>query len=416
MLERLLEPLSPAQFFQEHWERAPVHLVGRARRFEGLALDPASFWETVRRLPAGTKNLRAIYYDPDGQHQEILELPPALAPRLFDAGMTVVFPELEDHSEPVRAYVRSLREALDLPGHVTAGVFYSPKGHGAGLHYDNHSAIVLQLEGRKSWLYSKRPALEFPPSNYGYGGEAELLERNARFPELATRLPREDELTEAVLEPGDLLYLPPGTWHRPRAVADEGSFALTLGPFVKSARELVTEQLTRGLGASLEWRRSVPVAPRGPATVGLPPDVEAFFEARLRELRAYVSDLRPSDLARLWHAQVAPSRPRLAPASVGTGFAPEDRVVVSRERRVSRLSARDAGGEEKLFLYVDGDEIDFPASASRFLETLLSRESFVASEAQAWVEPGSEPYDWDDVSGILEVLGSRGLLLRSAGR
>src|SRR5581483_7067357 len=112
------------------------------------------------------------------------------------------------------------------------------------------------------WQVSKEPALAFPPRNYGYGGDAELVERARTNPHLATKPPRRDEFLTFDLEPGSLLYMPPGTWHEPREYGGEGSLAVTLGPFPKSAIQLFQEQLARALGDRLEWRRSVPVAPR----------------------------------------------------------------------------------------------------------------------------------------------------------
>jgi hypothetical protein len=152
----------------------------------------------------------------------------------------------------------------------------------------------------------------------------------------------------------------------------------------------------------------------------LPEDVEKFFAERLRELRAFVGELEPADLARLWHRQVAAppvldAERRARLRAEQREISPEDRVFVDRARRTSLLRARDDSREEKLFLYVDGEEIDFPPVAGVFLETLLARESFVAAEAAKWVGAGEEPYDWEDVRGIIEVLVSRGLLHRRGG-
>src|SRR5439155_8739004 len=108
---------------------------------------------TVDALPEDATCLRAIYHDQAGKHQELLVVQPSIAASLWQSGMTVVFNHLEDHHAGVKALIDELRGALDLAGQITCACFYSPKNHGAKLHYDNHSALVLQLVGKKRWKF-----------------------------------------------------------------------------------------------------------------------------------------------------------------------------------------------------------------------------------------------------------------------
>ena len=85
-LEQLLAPLSPAAFFAEHWERKPLHLQGRPERFLGLGFDEATFWTTVAELPEDARCLRAIYYDQQGKHRELLAIRPSMARALWESG------------------------------------------------------------------------------------------------------------------------------------------------------------------------------------------------------------------------------------------------------------------------------------------------------------------------------------------
>lgn len=405
-LETLLAPHAPATFLRDYWGHRPLHVAGAPQRFESIGFDTGAFWRMVRALPPSAKGLRAIYHDSKGTHQEILEITPLLAEQLFETGLTLSFAPVEDHHEGVRDYVSALRRDLNMPGQITVGVFYSPKGHGAGLHYDAHHAWVVQLAGKKRWELSRTPAIENPPRHYRFDGNEALRARNEQHPDLETRLFEPSELFAVELNAGDMLYMPPGTWHRPRALDGE-SLHLTLAPYPRSPLELVQTHLARALGERLAWRRSLPVSLASSET---PEDVNEVLAARLDDLRAFVNDLRPSDLARLWHSQVAASSTRTGEKREA---APDDEIRVDRTRRLSWLRARDDRGEPKVFLYVDGEEIDLPDAASVFVATLLARDRFVAREAQSWVAEGEEPYAWEDVKFVLEVLLTRGALRRS---
>src|SRR5262249_14005127 len=71
---------------------------------------------------------------------------------------------------------------------------------------------------------------------------------------------REAELVERLLSPGDLLYLPQGTWHEERAVGE--SVHLWLTAPASNHLELIKEVVGPGLLAKADWRR-LPTAALG---------------------------------------------------------------------------------------------------------------------------------------------------------
>ncbi|MEY3725318.1 MAG: hypothetical protein RLZZ365_1253 [Pseudomonadota bacterium] len=105
-------------------------------------------------------------------------------------------------------------------------------GGGVGPHVDSYDVFLIQMEGRRRWKISGQSDLGLRPDL--------PLKILARFkPE-----------QEWVLEPGDLLYLPPNIAHEGVAL-DAGCQTWSVGFRSPSYRELITEGLWR-LAESLE--------------------------------------------------------------------------------------------------------------------------------------------------------------------
>ncbi len=126
--------------------------------------------------------------------------------------------------------------------HINA--YLSPKGSESGLgsHYDCWDIFVLQIAGRKRWtLYN--------------GGESYPV-RKCSF---ETADGQQGEISdEIVLEPGGLLYLPRGKWHRAAAAGGEDSLHLTIGVHCKTGLTFL-DWLNRQLERSESIRRNLPL-------------------------------------------------------------------------------------------------------------------------------------------------------------
>jgi ribosomal protein L16 Arg81 hydroxylase len=81
---------------------------------------------------------------------------------------------------------------------------------GLGPHHDESEIFTLQIEGQKQWKF------------FGKGDAATA----ARY--ASTTLP--PPIHDLVLEPGDLLYMPPGFIHDVRPIADSLSLAMVFNP------------------------------------------------------------------------------------------------------------------------------------------------------------------------------------------
>lgn len=107
---------------------------------------------------------------------------------------SVRFPDLRPLSPAVDALARALEMLIHQP--VTASAFWSRGGMRAPVHYDDHDLIVVQLQGTKRWYVANQPSQLFNTWK-GVSGNP---------PDLGTH-----DVVD--LAPGDLMYLPRGTFH-----------------------------------------------------------------------------------------------------------------------------------------------------------------------------------------------------------
>ena len=390
-LRQLLAPVSLDEFVERYWERRALFIPGAADKLAGL-FDLDSFYRAVGEARPGLGRRRpyvkAGYRDADGEHREV-DVQPSQIPALLDAGMTIQAEGLEAIDPRLHALCIDTRRELGVPGDVDVACFVSPHDSGYGLHFDATTMWILQIEGEKVWRYSPAPALEFPTHNY----VPRATERDARIHGLD-----ESAHVEQVLRPGDVLYLPPGIWHRVRARGHSVHLSLTIRPtdFLAFATGVLAPRVL----ADPLWRR----LPSLPATSQARTDdgIAASLGARLTELRAAVNALTESELAAAWRARVERDGP--ARALGPKAPAPEQVLVRARPLRFS-LGQGDDGGS---VLLLHGSTVlgSLPADVIDFVRALAGAERFVAREATRW---GGE-HDWDDVAELLAELVQLGVL------
>ncbi|AZS38565.1 putative ribosomal oxygenase [Microbacterium lemovicicum] len=134
----------------------------------------------------------------------------------FAAGATIVLQGLHRLWPPIIDFTRELVADIGYPAQVNAYVT-PPSSQGFSPHYDTHDVFVLQVAGEKHWVIHE-PVLDNPLASQPWGEVgAEVAERAKGEPAI-----------DAVLRPGDALYLPRGWIHSATALGDT-SVHLTVG-------------------------------------------------------------------------------------------------------------------------------------------------------------------------------------------
>jgi ribosomal protein L16 Arg81 hydroxylase len=279
-----------------------------------------------------------------------------------------------------------------------------PPGLGFRTHFDCQPSFILQIEGTKRWRFSARPALAWPPLNVADAGRA--AELTDRYPFLNVAYPLDERgFVEQLLSPGDVLFLPAGSWHQTESSGLSLSLTMTCIP--TTTADIVEDTLWQSLSRRESWRSNVPpVLPRELRPGRLPAPVKRFFDARLAELRRQVRDLRAEDLYASWLRRTAifesPLGRSLEPTA--PALTPRDMLTVAREVPLRFVINADTA---TITLYHLDQRIDLAGAARPLVEALGRTSRFPAARACAWLGKG---WTWDDVAPLLGELVRVGIL------
>jgi 50S ribosomal protein L16 3-hydroxylase len=214
----LLGGCSAREFLDRYWQQRPLVVRGA---WPGLR-DPVSVSDLFRFAARADCESRLVVRD---RGRWRLEHGPFRAARLRAMparGWTLLVQGL-NHLVP--AAERLLHAFRFLPYTRLDDVMasYAADGGGVGPHFDSYDVFLLQGRGRRRWRVSRQRDLELDP----------------RAPLRILRDFRAEH--EWVLEPGDMLYLPPGVAHEGTALGP--CLTYSIGFRSPAARELGVEFL-----------------------------------------------------------------------------------------------------------------------------------------------------------------------------
>ena len=379
--------LGPAAFGREYWSRRP--LLTRASEtgnsFSDL-LDLAAVDELLSRRGLRTPFLRIVkdgggvepkrFTTSGGAGAEIGDQVSSDAVlRLFADGSTVVLQGLHRLWPPLIEFADQLAADLGHPTQVNAYIT-PPSSRGFNAHYDVHDVFVLQVAGEKHWRIHE-PVLVDP---------LRTQPSNDRAPAVAAAAAGEPVI-DAVLRPGDVLYLPRGYLHAATALG-EISAHLTVGvhPVTRWAAAESALDLVRELAAEdPELRRSLPLG----IDLADPDAVREDVAAVVHRLREWLGRVDPDEVAdrlraRTW-AQVRPEP--VAPLAQSAAAAALTAETVLRLRTRLRCRLRPAV-DGRVQLVAGRRTHELPAETEPALTELLA-----VGELKAGDLPGLDAAD-----------------------
>ncbi len=214
----LLGGLTPSQFMRRYWQKKPLLIRGaipqitaplsRDELFELAASDDAE-----SRLISQARNKWSLEHGPFE-----LDALPSVKRRAW----TLLVQGVDLHDDRARALLDMFRFVPDARLDDLM-ISYATDGGGVGPHFDSYDVFLLQVHGKRRWRISAQRDL--------------TLKAGLPLKVLQHFEPEQEWL----LEPGDMLYLPPHIAHD--GVAEGECMTCSIGFRAPSANELVGQFL-----------------------------------------------------------------------------------------------------------------------------------------------------------------------------
>lgn len=363
MSSPLLGNLSYRAFLRDHWHKRPLLVRGAVPGFQGL-IDRRGLFEAASRdeVPSRLVLRRGRRWEVRAgpfRRRDLEALPPR--------NWTLLVQEL-NHLLP--AADRLMREFSFVPLARLDDVMVSlaPPGGGVGPHFDSYDVFLLQGSGHRRWRVSAQRDLELVP-----GAPLKIL-RNF--------VPDE----EWVLEPGDMLYLPPSYAHDGVAVDTCTTYSIGFrAPSTQEIAQAFLDHLHDTLTLSGRYADPDLTLQRDPAAIGA--SMTAQIGAMLdgirwtrrdvsRFLGAYLTEPKP-------HVFFSPPRVPLARAQFLQRVACNGLALALRSRM---LFDRDC-------VYLNG-ETHRPGRAARDVLRSLANTGHIAAGTGLGAEVADLLHDW----------------------
>ncbi|MBO9514804.1 MAG: cupin domain-containing protein [Variovorax sp.] len=269
---RLLGGLSAQQFMRRHWQKKPL-LVRQAVPEMVPPIARGDLFDLAAREDVES---RLIRHGAKGWTLRHGPFSRRALPSLRQAAWTLLVQGVDLHHQGVHALMQQFRFLPDARLDDLM-ISYASDGGGVGPHFDSYDVFLLQAHGRRRWSIGRQRDLSLQP--------------NVPL-KILSRFEPEDSF---VLEPGDMLYLPPRYAHDGVAVGGD-CMTYSIGLRSPAAEPLGADLLARiaearadelqdAVGQAMAHYRD-PSQPALQNPAEMPPALQAFArEAVLAALR-----------------------------------------------------------------------------------------------------------------------------------
>lgn len=264
----LLGGLSPEVFMKRHWHKKPL-LVRQALPGFAPLLARSELFELAGREEVESRLV--MLQHARGKEAWSLQRGPfarRALPALKTPEWTLLVQGVDLHSDAIHELMNRFRFIPDARLDDLM-ISYASEGGGVGPHFDNYDVFLLQAHGQRRWRIGRQQDLSLKP--------------NMPVKILANFQPEQ----EFVLEPGDMLYLPPHYAHDGVAVGSD-CMTYSIGFRSPKAGELAQDLLQRlaedasEAGGEAFYRD--PKQPAVPTPAAMPADMTRFARQALQQV------------------------------------------------------------------------------------------------------------------------------------
>ncbi len=219
----LLGGISPAEFMNTYWQRKPLLVRQAIPEFKALLSRPELFDlaeqnEVESRLVIGSNGGKRDWQMQRGPFKR------RAIPKLTERDWTLLVQGVDLHDDRVAALMQQFRFIPDARLDDVM-ISYATEGGGVGPHFDSYDVFLLQAHGQRRWRIGRQKDLSLVP--------------DMPLKILANFKPEHDW----VLNPGDMLYLPPRYAHD--GIAQGECMTYSVGFRVPQTGDLARELLVR---------------------------------------------------------------------------------------------------------------------------------------------------------------------------
>ena len=280
----------------------------------------------------------------------------------FADGATIVLQGLHRLWPPLIEFTRALVDDLGHPVQVNAYVT-PPSSQGFEAHYDTHDVFVLQVAGEKHWRIHA-PVLIDPLESQPW----------SHYREAVARAALDEPAIDAMLRPGDALYLPRG-WIHSATAGEATSVHLTIGVSAYTRADVVTAILSR-VGEREDLRSSLPLG----VDFGDADAFEPIVRETVAALNAFVGEADAASTASVLARRLeADTRPEpLAPLATLDTLSTLGASTVVRWR--GSLGARVEASGDRVRIVTRAKALSLPIEAEPAIRRLVEGREIAVGE------------------------------------
>ncbi|MCW0347811.1 ribosomal protein uL16 3-hydroxylase [Pantoea ananatis] len=244
-------------FIQRYWQKRPVVLKRGLKNF----IDPISPDELAGLAMENEVDSRLV--SQQNEKWQVSHGPFESYDHLGENNWSLLVQAVNHWHEPSAALMRPFRFLPDWRLDDLM-ISFSVPGGGVGPHFDQYDVFIIQGTGRRRWRV----------------GEKVALKQHCPHPDLLQVEPF-DAIIDEEMEPGDILYIPPGFPHEGYSL--ENALNYSVGFRAPSGRELISGFADYALANELgSLRYSDPEVPvRDCPSLILPQEVEGLRKVML---------------------------------------------------------------------------------------------------------------------------------------